>query len=377
MSAVLPGLQRAFSAGPSRASQRPIRARIDLAALVHNAGVARRLAGDTRIWAVIKADAYGHGLFPVAQALADAVDGFALLETETAVALRQAGHAHPVLLLEGFFSPEDLPAVHHYGLTPVIHTPAQLQMLAASPWRPAAAYIKFNTGMNRLGFRAVDLAAVRQQLLDLGVRELTLMSHFAEADTAVGIAAPLALFRQAQAMLELPCSLANSATLIRYPEARGDWARPGIMLYGSSPFAEIPACQLGLKPVMSLESRLIGIQSLEAGERVGYGGLFVAPAPLRIGVVACGYADGYPRQAPLGTPVAVAGCPSRVLGRVSMDMLMVDLSAAPAAQVGSPVTLWGEGAGGVVDVDAVAAAAGTISYELFCALAPRVPVTWQ
>ena len=362
---------------------RPIRVRIDLAALRHNFALARQLAGNAKIWAVIKADAYGHGQSQAAHALHDLTDGYALLEVETAVTLRKWGCSKPILLLEGFFAPKDVAALAQFNLTPVLHSHAQLEMLAAAPLRPASAYIKLNTGMNRLGFRPPEVGAARQRLQALGIHHLTLMNHFAEADTPVGIAAQLLRvqqLRERDAGAGLPVSLANSAALMRYPESRGtaeDWVRPGIMLYGGSPFADTPAAALGLKPVMTFESQLIGIQTLQAGERVGYGGAFQADKALRIGVVACGYADGYPRHAPTGTPIAVAGVATRTLGRVSMDMLAVDLSDIPQAEIGSPVTLWGAGAGGTVDADAVATAAGTISYELFCAVAPRVPRQWK
>ncbi|MDR1889785.1 MAG: alanine racemase [Zoogloeaceae bacterium] len=361
---------------------RPIRAHIDLAALRHNFILARRLAGQAKIWAVIKADAYGHGQFQAARALDDLTDGYALLETETAIALRERGCAKPILLLEGFFAPEEAATLSRFDLTPVLHCRAQLEMLAVTPLRPASAYIKLNTGMNRLGFRPEDIGATRRRLEDMGIRRLALMNHFAEADTEVGIAAQLDRVRQLRADdagAGLPVSLANSAALVRYPESRGtaeDWVRPGILLYGGSPFADATAATLGLKPVMTLESQLIGIQTVQAGERVGYGGVFQAEKPMRIGIVACGYADGYPRHAPTGTPIAVAGVMTRTLGRVSMDMLACDLDAIPLAEVGSPVTLWGAGAGGAVDADAVATAAGTISYELFCAVTPRVPRYW-
>lgn len=373
MPGVLPGQERQAS----RSLSRPIQARIDLMALRHNFGVARRHAGSARIWAVIKANAYGHGQWQVARALADLADGFALLEVETAVALRQAGYAQPILLLEGFFAATDVPLLASHRLTPALHCPEQLAMLEAAATRPQQVYVKLNTGMNRLGFRPETLGGVLECLRRLGIRAVTLMSHFADADGGRGIAAQLDCFSALASGTGLPFSLANSAALLRYPETRGDWVRPGIMLYGSSPFADLPASHFDLRPVMHLESRLIAIQTLAPGERVGYGGLFAAAGPMRIGIVACGYADGYPRHAPTGTPIAVAGKPSRVLGRVSMDMLACDLSGIDAASVGSPVTLWGVGEGGVVDADQVAAAAGTLSYELFCALAPRVPLRWD
>jgi alanine racemase len=365
------------AAATTCATSRPILARIDLAALRHNFSEARRLCDRARIWAVIKANAYGHGQFQVAQALDALTDGYALLETENAVALRAQGHKQPILLLEGFFAPQDIPALARFDLTPALHCREQLEMLSAATERPSSAYIKLNTGMNRLGFRPEELGAARQHLEQLGIRKLTLMQHFAEADTQRGIAAQWQCFWQAARDSGLPVSLANSAALIRYPESRGDWARPGIMLYGGSPFADTPSAQLNLRPVMTLESRLIGIQELAAGERVGYGGVFQARSALRVGIVACGYADGYPRHAGTGVPIAVAGRLTQTLGRVSMDMLACDLSSVPEARVGSPVTLWGKGEGGAVDADAVAAAAGTISYELFCAVASRVPMRWE
>ncbi len=205
---------------------------------------------------------------------------------------------------------------------------------------------------------------------------LTLMTHFADADGERGVAEQLARFREMAGDWAGPVSLANSAAVLRHPQTHADWVRPGIMLYGSSPFADASAESLGLHPVMALESAIIGVQEIAAGARVGYGGTFVAARPMRIGVVACGYADGYPRHAPSGTPIAVLGQATRTVGRVSMDMLACDLTAIPQAGIGAPVTLWGAGAAGYVPADEVAAAAGTIAYELFCALAPRVPVSF-
>jgi alanine racemase len=353
---------------------RPIRARIDLDALRHNLGVARRHAGPARVWSVIKADAYGHGLLRAAEALRGLSDGFALLDLNDAVRLREAGFRQPVLLLEGFFEPEDLPVVAEHRLTPVIHSVEQIEMLrrAALPAR-SPVYLKLNTGMNRLGLPCAAFAAALEALRAIpAVGEVTLMTHFADADGERGIAEAMARLAALPGAGELKVSLANSAALLRFPEARGDWVRPGIMLYGGSPFPALKsAALLDLRPVMALESRIIGVQHLEPGDRVGYGGTYTAWAPVRIGVVACGYADGYPRHAPNGTPVLVDGARSATVGRVSMDMLAVDLSALPEAGVGSRVVLWGEG----LAADEVASAAGTISYELFCALAARVPVS--
>lgn len=354
---------------------RPIHARIDLHALRHNTAVARQHAGSAGIFAVIKANAYGHGLLPVARALESLVDGYALLDLAEAASLRDAGIERPILMLEGFFQAEDLAAVAEYGLIPVIHRLEQLQMIqeAALPMRQPV-FLKLNTGMNRLGFTAATLPAARDFIAaNRGIGDVTLMSHFAEADSPRGIAWQLERFQALSQGWEAPVSLANSATLLRHKEAVRGWVRPGIMLYGASPFPEVSAQELNLKPVMTLESEILAVQELAPGERVGYGGLFVATAPTRIGIVACGYADGYPRHAPSGTPILVHGQRTRTIGRISMDMLMCDLTDLPQAGVGSPVTLWGEG----LAADEVATSAGTISYELFCALAPRVPVTFR
>lgn len=350
---------------------RPIQARIALDALRHNLGVARR-ATVARLMAVVKANAYGHGLLRCAEALAEA-DGFAVLDLADAVQLREAGFRHPVLLLEGPFTPDEFPALAEYDLSCVIHSAGQLAMLAAYPKpRGLSVWLKLNTGMNRLGFLPQELPAVMERLkAHRAVREVTLMTHFAQADEAAGIASQLARFNAVAAGYRLPRSLANSAALLRHPEAHGDWVRPGIMLYGGSPFTDQSAAELGLRPVMTLESRLIAVRELRSGDAVGYGATFRAERAMRLGIVACGYADGYPRHAPTGTPVLVNGQRTRTLGRVSMDMLAVDLSDI-AAEVGSPAVLWGEG----MPVDEVARAAGTISYELLCAVARRVPLAY-
>ncbi|RFC32072.1 MAG: alanine racemase [Candidatus Nitrotoga sp. MKT] len=348
---------------------RPIQARIDLSALERNLQVARR-AGSARIMAVIKANAYGHGLLRAAEAL-NAAEGFALLDIRDAICLRDAGFSQTILLLEGFFTPDDLPLVAEYDLACVIHNQQQIDMLEAYPSRGSLeVWFKVGSGMNRLGFAPDKVPAALERLkAHPAVRDITLMTHFAHADEATGVAAQLDVFNTL-APYRMARSLANSAALLRYPATHADWVRPGIMLYGASPFAEVSAQQLGLQPVMTLQSRIIAVQELRAGENIGYGGLFRTEAPTRVGVVACGYADGYPRHAPTGTPVLVEGQRTRILGRISMDMLSVDLSTLPAADVGSHVTLWGEG----LPVEQVAHAAGTISYELLCALAERVPI---
>ncbi len=352
---------------------RPIRATLDLSALRGNFSIARQSAQGAALWAVIKADAYGHGLMRAAEALDDLADGYALLDLDDAVALREAGFRQPILLLEGFFEADELPLFAEYGLTPVVHTLEQAEMLTSSAL-PARlpVYLKLNTGMNRLGLSAEEFHPVLTALeTSPSVSGITLMTHFADADLERGIAWQMARFEEATQGCAHKVSLANSAALLRYPEVRRGWARPGIMLYGASPFPQDESAEaLGLRPVMTLSSQIVAVQELKAGERVGYGGIFAADGPMRLGIVACGYADGYPRHAPSGTPILVEGRRTRTVGRVSMDMIMVDLDGIPDAGIGSPVVLWGEG----LPVDDVATAAGTVSYELLCALTARVPV---
>lgn len=363
---------------------RPIQATIDQAALIGNLAVVSRHAADARTWAVVKADAYGHGLMRLLPALQQA-HGLALLELDSALALRDAGYEKPLLLLEGFFATDELEAFSTSGLTAVVHGAAQLAMLerARLP-KPVDVYLKFNTGMNRLGFDPREAEAVLRRLRACpNAGQLTLMTHFADADGARGVAAAMDCMKRIEEAATLSGnsaperSYANSAAILRYPETHADWVRPGIMLYGCTPFGDEPvqpAAQFGLRPVMTLKSRIIAVQDLRAGNRIGYGGTYTAPAAMRVGIVACGYADGYPRHAPgdgrRGTPVLVNGRRTRTVGRVSMDMLYVDISAMPDAGVDSEVTLWGEG----LSADEVALACGTVSYEMLCALARRVPV---
>jgi len=359
---------------------RPIRATISTAALAHNLAIARQQAGAAKIWAVVKANAYGHGLLRAAGALREA-DGFALLDFVDALRLRGVGVDKPILMLEGFFKPEDIALLLRHRLTPVIHNMEQIEMLEKAADADMRAgrldvYLKVNSGMNRLGF-AVDNVRLAWNALqgNPGIASVTLMTHFADADGDGGIAAQLQWFNELTQPFTttspVPRSLANSAALLRFAEeACADWVRPGIMLYGCSPLPFRSAEEIGLRPAMTLAAEIIDVQNLQAGERVGYGMTYEAAQEMTIGVVACGYADGYPRHAPSGTPVLVAGQRTRTVGRVSMDMLCVDISDIPEAYVGTPVTLWGEG----LPCDEVAQAAGTLSYQLLCALAPRVPV---
>jgi alanine racemase len=357
---------------------RPIEALIHGDALRHNLARARAQAGTRRLWAVVKANAYGHGVERTLVAF-DAADGLALLDLAEAERARAAGWRKPILLLEGFFEPRDLEVVERLGLSTVVHDQTQLDMLRGHAWRggrPIDVQLKVNTGMQRLGFVPARVAAARAALETIdAVRLSTLVMHFANADAADGgsgaaaVPAQLAAFAQAAGDWSGETSVANSAALFTRPEAGGDWVRPGIALYGGTPVAGTPAARFGLRPAMTLRSRLIAVQQVAAGDCVGYGSRWRAPRPGRVGVVACGYADGYPRHAPDGTPVAVDGVVVPLAGRVSMDMITVDLSGAPQARAGSAVELWGA----QVPIDAVAEASGTVGYELMCALALRVP----
>ena len=360
---------------------RPIDALIHTDALAHNLARARRAAPDAKVWAVVKADAYGHGIERAYAGLQGA-DGFALLDLAEAERVRALGWRGPILLLEGCFEARDLEACSRLNLWHTVHHTAQIDWLAAhKTTHPHHVFLKMNTGMNRLGFTPAAYRSAWQRLSGLTqVEEITLMTHFSDADGARGVAAEVALFDAVTRELPGPRSLANSAATLRFAAddavVRGDWVRPGILVYGSAPdFPVHSAADWELQPAMTLRSHLIATQQLQPGDRVGYGSSYVAERAMRLGVVACGYADGYPRVAPTGTPVLVDGTRTHTIGRVSMDMLTVDLTPVPHAGVGAEVTLWGLGPhGSVLPIDAVAASAGTVGYELMCALAPRVPV---
>lgn len=349
---------------------RPLFAHIDADALQHNLAVARSHAGKARIMAVVKANAYGHGLSRVAQALW-ATDGFAVASLEEAVQLRDLGWQKPILLLEGAFAASEIDECVNRQLTLAVHQFEQIRMLQMTKIaQPLAIFLKLNSGMNRLGFKPQDYPLALAQLQVMAAcTNITLMSHFATADDANGVTEQLNIIKKCFSGLAYPMSIANSAALFRYPACKGDWVRPGIALYGASPFTDASADTLDLHPVMTLYSQIIAVQTLMRGDALGYARAWFADRPSRIGVVACGYADGYPRHAPTGTPVLVNGHVTRTLGRVSMDMLFVDLTTLPDAGVGSPVVLWGKG----LPVEQIALSAGTISYELLCARAQRVP----
>ncbi|MBL0086908.1 MAG: alanine racemase [Ideonella sp.] len=357
---------------------RPIEALIHTDALAHNLARARAAAPDARLWVVVKANAYGHGLERVYEPLR-AADGFALLDLDEASRLRELGWRGPVLLLEGAFEPRDLELCSRLNLWHVVHCEAQIDWLGRHKTHQGhRVFLKMNSGMNRLGFTPTALRSAWARLNALPqVDEISLVSHFSDADGPRGIAHQVAVFDTATRDLPGERSLANSAAILRHPGLKADWVRAGILTYGSAPdFPEHDLAHWGLQPAMTLRARIIGTQQLQPGDTVGYASRFTADRPMRIGVVSCGYADGYPRLCGTGTPVLVDGVRSGTVGRVSMDMLAVDLSPVPQAGLGSEVTLWGRGPRqSVLAIDEVARAAGTIGYELMCALAQRVPVT--
>ncbi|CFQ33035.1 catabolic alanine racemase DadX [Yersinia bercovieri] len=352
---------------------RPIAATLHLSAFHHNLSLIRRHVGSAKIWSVVKANAYGHGLARIWQGLA-ATDGFALLDLNEAILLREQGWQGPILLLEGFFQPQDLALLDHYRLTTIVHSDWQLEAISAARLSaPLNIYLKLNSGMNRLGFPVGQADAVWQWANSLSnVAEVTLMSHFANADNHIGTHEQFSRIQQASGHISATRCFANSAAILHAPETHYDWVRPGIILYGASPSGNIAdIAEIGLRPVMHLHSEIIAVQALSAGHQVGYGSRYRATGAQRIGVVACGYADGYPRLAPSGTPIRVDGILTQTVGAISMDMLTVDLTPCPQAQVGSQVEIWGAN----LPIDNVAAAAGTVGYELMCALAARVPVS--
>lgn len=351
---------------------RVIRAIVDTTALRHNLGRVRELAPRSKVLAVIKANAYGHGIVPTAVALAGA-DGFAVARIEEGIALRAAGLRHRVLLLEGVFGSEQLRQAADYDFEIMVHDPEQLALLEAHRAdRPFRAWLKIDTGMNRLGFKPgqVQAALSRLAACDAVAKPLTLATHLACADESDGARTreQLALFGNLVAGTPGERSIANSAGLIGCPEARADWVRPGLMLYGVSPLPQQSAESLGLRPAMTLTSQVIAVKDVGAGERVGYGGRWSASRPTRLAIVAAGYGDGYPRNTASGTAVMVGGRRAELVGRVSMDMIAVDVTGLPPVAVGDPVALWGPG----VPVEDVARAAGTIPYELVCGVSQRV-----
>ncbi len=357
---------------------RPILATVHPGALRHNLDRARRSMPEARVWAVVKANAYGHGIERVFDAFR-AADGFAMIDLAEAERVRALGWRGPVLLLEGVFEPRDLELCSRLDLWHTVHCDEQIDMLAAHKTQvPQRVFLKMNSGMNRLGFTPERYRAAWTRLNALPqVDEISLMTHFSDADGERGIAHQMQVFERATVDLPGERSIANSAATLRHAtQARGDWIRPGILLYGSAPdYPEHDAAHWQLQPTMTLSTKLIGTQTLKAGDTIGYGSRFTADGPLTIGVAAVGYADGYPRHCDTGTPVLVNGVRTRMLGRVSMDMVTLDLTPVPGAGFGSEVTLWGRSGvnGALLSIDEVARSAGTLGYELMCAVAPRVP----
>jgi len=350
---------------------RPVHASIDSAALQHNLTRVRQLAPASSVMAIVKADAYGHDLLISSRALKTA-DSIGLLELDDAIRLRDEGFTQPICLLEGFFESDEIPLIASYQLEPVIHSSWQLDILDGyQDEAELSVWLKIDTGMNRLGFAAAEFKKIMTRLSSMQcIKNISVMSHLANADTPEdpGTAEQLRDFMHTTESVNAPRSLANSAAILGHPDCQLDWVRPGIMLYGSSPFAESSAKDLDLKPVMSLQSKIISIKQCSKGDAIGYGGTWICPEDMPVAVIACGYGDGYPRHAPAGTPIMVAGQKTQLIGRVSMDMITADLRGIDNALVGSTVELWGED----ISVDTVAKMSATIAYELLCGITARV-----
>jgi alanine racemase len=326
--------------------------------------------------AAIKANGYGHGLVRVARALYDS-DGFGVTSVDEALQLREAGIRAPITLLEGFFHPDELPLIVQHRLDLLLHHSEQIDALEqAALHGPIRVWLKVDSGMHRLGIAPEQVARQWQRLeRHPALEPLGQMTHLATADEPGHPAtkAQLVRFHATTGALPGERAIANSAGVLGWPESHADWVRPGIMLYGISPFVGGRAGQHGLRPVMTLSSELIAVNRMLPGDAIGYGGTWVCPEPMPVGVVAIGYGDGYPRHAPNGTPVLVNGRRVPLIGRVSMDMICVDLRSQPEAAIGDPVVLWGEG----LPAEEIAEAAGTIAYELLCGVTPRVAVVEQ
>jgi alanine racemase len=351
---------------------RATRAVVKLSALQHNLQVARHAAPHSRQMAIIKANAYGHGLLPVARALHSA-DAFGVATVDEAVSLREGGVPQPIILLEGFSSAEELHLIRAYNLQSVIHEPTQIKLLERHNGKPVTAWLKIDTGMHRLGFDPAQCSGILHRLIACENIEqpIRLMTHLACADDRNSSVTQqqLAVFQESiSSCTELQQSIANSAGILAWPQTHRDWVRPGIMLYGVSPFIDSIGTAHGLQPVMTLHSHLITVKTIKKGDAVGYGASWTAPKTMQLGVVAIGYGDGYPRHAKAGTPVLVNQKRVSTIGRVSMDMIMLDLSECPQAKVGDPVVLWGEG----LPVETVAEHADTIAYDLLCGVTQRV-----
>jgi alanine racemase len=364
---------------------RPIQAFVHSDALRHNLQRMKDCTPDARVWAVVKANAYGHGIERAYEGLRGC-DGFALLDLNEAQRVRDLGWRGPILLLEGVFDVRDLELCSRLNLWHTVHCTEQIDMLSQHKTQQAhRIFLKLNSGMNRLGFTPDAFRSAWTRLNQLTqVDEISLMTHFSDADGPTGVAAQMQVFEKATQDLPGERTTCNSAASLRHgthANVSADWVRPGIALYGAAPdFPQHSITDWNLQPTMSLRSQIIAIQNLQAGDAVGYGSAFRADKAMRIGVVACGYADGYPRHCPTGTPILVNGVRTRTVGRISMDMVTVDLTPCDNEGVevgfGAEVTLWGKSSGGaVLPIDEVAHAAGTVGYELMCAVANRVGFT--
>ena len=360
-------------------SSRATRAVIDLSACRHNLLQAKQAAPDSRCIAIIKANGYGHGMVNIAHALIEA-DAFGVATVNEAVLLREAGISKPILLLEGFTSIDELNLIQGYRLQSVVHHESQIQLLEQSKSEPIKVWLKIDTGMHRLGFKTNDLNEVYKRLKKCTsvTQPIKLMTHLANADDKHDdktLNQVEAFYRSIEEISDSftdakdnETSIANSAGILGWPQSHASWNRPGIMLYGVSPFIKSKAQDHNLRPVMTLSSHLISVNKLKKGETIGYGGSYVCEKDMTIGVVAIGYGDGYPRHAQTGTPVLVNNKRTRLLGRVSMDMISVDLEKQPKAKIGDPVVLWGKN----LAVEEIAEHADTIAYELLCGVTSRV-----
>lgn len=353
---------------------RPAKITIDIAALKHNLNFIRSLTNQSSVLAMVKSNAYGHGLSRIGLALKDA-DALGVACLEEGTQLREQGVKNSIVLMEGLFRADELPQAVKYNFTLIVHHISQVEMLEKSVVEaPLSVWIKIDTGMHRLGFNPQDVKKIYERLINCAAvkKPVGLMTHFAQSDFVNNpfTKEQIDLFKQLTSDFPGPKSLANSGGILAWPDSHADWVRPGIMLYGASPFANTTGIELGLKPVMSFTSELIAIHQLKKGDQIGYGGFWTCPEDMNVGVVAVGYGDGYPWHAPNGTPILVNGVICPLVGRVAMDMLNVDLRAQPNAKVGDPVVLWGPS----LPVEKVAAHSKTIGYELLTRIAQRVRV---
>lgn len=355
---------------------RPITAAIHMGALRHNLQVMREAAKGRTLWAVVKANAYGHGLLRAARAF-ERADGLALIDLCDAQKLRENGWKKRILLLEGFFDETDIALLEKYDIETIVHNRHMIDMLKAhAPYSSLKVHIKINSGMNRLGFQPTEESAVSEELKAIeGVRVMGAVTHFANAEPTYGTEKPATVSIQLSRMGQMNAKpehlcMANSAATLWHSEVQGDAVRAGVALYGASPDSHYTSEDLGIIPAMTLSAKILAIQNVPAGEAIGYGSRFVTERDSRIAVVACGYADGYPRSTPDGTPTYVEGKIAPIAGAISMDMLTIDVTDIPEAKLGSVVELWGKH----ISVNEVAARCGTIGYELMCAIALRVPI---